>query len=245
MLDLVRRVCGRWRILAIVDRLLVVLLLRLPFGAVMSNCPSRYRSSNQSSTSCPSPHTHENSLLSWLTVVVGSAVCVVTLRVGFVRRQRDPGRGPDLEYPMSLGVYDKYLEAQRVVDTCPTAISGCRTFAIVGTELRSVERVTGRPARGNVAAAGAMSGPLLGLFGGIAYSLFGKQGQLGFLISTPVLGALFGLVWIQIGFAAVTRRGTRDFASVSQVVATKYEVLIEHHFVSRARDLLATMPAVA
>jgi len=153
-----------------------------------------------------------------------------------------PGRGLDLEYPMSLGVYDKYLEAQRVVDYLSDNDFPVQNIAIVGTELRSVERVTGRLTRGNVAAAGAISGLWLGLFVGIAFSLFGKQGQLGYLITTPVLGALFGLVWSQIGFAAVTRRGTRDFASVSQVVATKYEVLIEHHFVSRARDLLASMP---
>ena len=40
----------------------------------------------------------------------------------------------------------------------------------------------------------------------------------------------------------MTRGGTRDFSSVSQVVATKYEVLVEHRFAEQARELLATMP---
>ena len=53
---------------------------------------------------------------------------------------------------------------------------------------------------------------------------------------------IFGLVWSQIGFTALTRGGTRDFSSVSQVVATKYEVLVEHRFFERARELLARMP---
>ncbi|MDQ2837464.1 MAG: hypothetical protein M3Y89_08610 [Actinomycetota bacterium] len=116
-------------------------------------------------------------------------------------------------------------------------------MAIVGTELKTVERVTGRLTRGKVAAAGAISGLWMGLFVGIAFSIFGNGNQLGFLISTPIFGAIFGLVWSQIGFAAVTRNGTRDFSSVSQVVATKYEVLVEHRFFERASTLLTTMPA--
>ena len=83
----------------------------------------------------------------------------------------------------------------------------------------------------------------MGLFVGIAFALFSRQDQIGFLFTTPVLGAAFGLVWGQLGFAAVTRGGTRDFSSVSQVVATKYEVLVEHTFAEQARALLADMPA--
>ena len=68
MLDLVRRGCGRGRIRVIVDRRLidrrlVGLVLRLPFGPVISDCAARYRSNKESSTSRPSPHTDANSLL--------------------------------------------------------------------------------------------------------------------------------------------------------------------------------------
>jgi hypothetical protein len=143
---------------------------------------------------------------------------------------------------MSLGVYDGYAQAQHVVDYLSDNEFPVQNVAIVGTELKSVERVTGRLTRGKVAAAGAISGLWIGLFVGIAFALFSKQGQLGFLITTPVLGAVFMLVWSQLGFTAATRGGTRDFASVSQVVATKYEVLVEHHVASRARELLAGMP---
>jgi hypothetical protein len=50
------------------------------------------------------------------------------------------------------------------------------------------------------------------------------------------------LAWSQLGFAAATRGGTRDFASVSQIVATKYEVLVAHSLIGRARELIAAMP---
>jgi hypothetical protein len=85
-------------------------------------------------------------------------------------------------------------------------------------------------------------GRWIGLFVGIAFALFSKDGQLGFLITTPLLGALFMLLWSQVGYTAATRGGTRDFASLTQVVATKYEVLAEHNVVERARELIAGMP---
>ena len=54
-----------------------------------------------------------------------------------------------------------------------------------------------------------------------------------------LFGAIFGLVWALAGYAAT--RGRRDFTSVSQVVATRYEVLVEHKFAEQARQVLATM----
>jgi hypothetical protein len=55
-----------------------------------------------------------------------------------------------------------------------------------------------------------------------------------------VIGALFGMVWALVGYAAT--RGQRDFSSVTSVVATKYEVLVEHKVAAQARELLAQLP---
>jgi hypothetical protein len=143
---------------------------------------------------------------------------------------------------MSLGVYDDYPRAQKAVDYLADHEFPVQNVAIVGTELKSIERVTGRLTRGKVALAGAVSGLWIGLFVGIAFAIFSNNGQVGFLITTPLLGALFMLVWSQIGFSAATQGGRRDFSSVSQVVATKYEVLAEHNVAAQARELLASMP---
>lgn len=116
---------------------------------------------------------------------------------------------------------------------------------IVGTELRSIERVTGRLTRGKIAAAGALSGLWIGLFVGIAFSLFSDRNQLGFLVTTPLLGAVFGLAWSQLGYSTATRRGSRDFASVNQIVATKYEVFVENKHAARAHELHTAMPQAA
>jgi hypothetical protein len=48
-----------------------------------------------------------------------------------------------------------------------------------------------------------------------------------------------------IGFSAAAyamTRGRRDFTSVSQTVATKYEVLCEHKVAAQAREMLQNMP---
>lgn len=153
-----------------------------------------------------------------------------------------PRPGLDLEYPRSLGVYDRYEQAQKVVDYLSDNEFAVQNLAIVGTELRTVERIAGRLTRGKVALASAASGVWMGLFIGLAFALFGNGNQLGFIITLIVLGGLFGAIWSQIGYSTLTRGGTRDFSSISQVVATKYEVLVEHKVAERAREMLADMP---
>jgi hypothetical protein len=146
----------------------------------------------------------------------------------------------ELHYPMSLGSYPDYAQAQQVVDHLADRGFPVQNVAIIGTGLRSVERVTGRLTRGRFVAGGAVSGLWLGLFVGIAFALFSASGQLGFLLTTPLLGALFGTIWSLIGYKAATRYGARDFASISRVSATSYEVVVEHNYAADAQLLLAT-----
>jgi hypothetical protein len=148
----------------------------------------------------------------------------------------------DLEYPLSLGRYAEYDQAQRVVDHLSDHDFPVRNVRIIGTGIRSVERVTGRLTRKSAAAAGALSGLWLGLFVGVAFALFSTQGHLAFLLTTPLLGALFGLIWSQLGFRLATRNGARDFASVSRLVASEYEVIVEHNYAALAHRILASLP---
>lgn len=146
-----------------------------------------------------------------------------------------------LEYPMSLGVFDKYEDAQKAVDFLSDREFPVENCMIVGTDLRQVERVTGRLTTGRVALAGAVTGIWLGLFVGLIFALFAPSGDAFMTVLWSMMfGAVFALVWALIGHAMT--RGQRDFTSVSQVVATRYEVLTEHKFAQRARDLLAEAP---
>lgn len=141
---------------------------------------------------------------------------------------------------MSLGVYDDYDGAQRAVDYLSDHDFPVQNCMIVGTELKQVERVTGRLTWGRVLTGGALTGLWLGVFVGLVFSLFGStKDTLPTLLSTMLFGVLFGVCWAAAGYAV--SRGQRDFTSVSTVVATKYEVLVEHKFAEQGRDLLARM----
>jgi hypothetical protein len=149
-------------------------------------------------------------------------------------------QGLALEYPMSLGVFDKYEDAQRAVDYLSDNQFPVQNVMIVGTDLKQVERVTGRLTTGRVAIGGVLSGLWLGLFVGLIFALFTAESVVAVVLSTALFGAFFGLVWALIGYALT--RGRRDFTSVSQVVATRYEVLVEHKHAQAGRELLAKMP---
>lgn len=149
-----------------------------------------------------------------------------------------------LEYPQSLGVYEQYEQAQRAVDYLSDHEFPVQHVLIVGTELKQLERVTGRLTTSKVLLGGAMSGAWLGFFVGLIFAMFEPGGfVLANLIGTVLFGTLFGVIWAAIGYRMA--KGERDFTSVSQVVATRYEVLVEHRYVQQARDLLAQMDPYA
>ena len=63
-----------------------------------------------------------------------------------------------LQYPRSLGVYEQYADAQRAVDYLSDNEFPVRNCMIVGTELKQVERITGRLTYARAALAGVASG---------------------------------------------------------------------------------------
>ncbi|MEJ7833793.1 MAG: general stress protein [Nocardioides sp.] len=155
-------------------------------------------------------------------------------------RSANASRPLKLEFPQSLAVYDEYAAAQQAVDHLSDNKFPVEQLMIVGTDLKRIERITGRLTTGRVALGGLLSGLWLGLFVGLVFSLFSEDSTIATIISTAVIGAAFGIIWSLVGYAAT--RGRRDFSSVTQVVATRYEVLVEHKSAAQARELLAQLP---
>ena len=149
-------------------------------------------------------------------------------------------QGLTLEFPQSLGVYEQYADAQKAVDYLSDHEFQVENCMIVGTDLKQMERVTGRLTYNRVALGGLLSGAWMGVFIGVLLSLFGNGGAFAIIASTVLIGALFGLTWALIGYAAT--RGQRDFSSVSRIVATRYEVLVEHKLAAQGRELLSQLP---
>lgn len=146
-----------------------------------------------------------------------------------------------LEFPQSLGVYTDYADAQKAIDYLSDNEFPVQNCMIVGTDLKQIERVMGRLTYGKAALAGALSGIWLGLFFGLLLGLFAPEGNwFATVISAVGIGLIFGMVWGITGYAMTG--GRRDFTSVTQVVATRYEVLVEHKHLAKAQELLNAMP---
>jgi len=149
-----------------------------------------------------------------------------------------------LEYPMSLGVHETYASAQKVVDYLSDHEFPVENVLIVGTDLKQLERVTGRLTRSRILLGGVLSGAWLGLLIGLIFALFDTSGfSWTSVVATVIFGAVFGAVWALVGYSLTG--GQRDFTSVTQVVATKYEVLTEHKHATRGRELIAQMDPMA
>ncbi len=160
------------------------------------------------------------------------------------RQVRAPFAALTLDYPMSVGTFETYAEAQRAVDALSDAQFPVQNCLIVGTELRQLERVTGRLSWGRVLVGGALSGIWMGLFVGVILSLF-STGTTPFplVASTMLFGAVFGMVWAAVGYGLT--RGQRDFTSVSQIVPRRFEILVEHKVAQQARELLTKAGIIA
>lgn len=108
---------------------------------------------------------------------------------------------------------------------------------IVGSDLRLMERVTGRLTRSRAALAGGLSAAWLGLFAGLLLGLVtAGHAWLGLLAAGLAAGALPGAV---LGFAAhALTRGQRDFASTRSITALRYDLIASGGNAERARVLL-------
>jgi uncharacterized membrane protein len=72
----------------------------------------------------------------------------------------------------TVASYSSYQEAQAAVDRLSDQGFPVENLDIVGSDLRTVERVTGRLTTGRATAAGAASGAWFGLFIGLLVGLF-------------------------------------------------------------------------
>ena len=78
----------------------------------------------------------------------------------------------ELDYPQRVGSYGTYEEAQAAVDFLSDSKFAVENLMIVGTNLKSVERVVGRRTWSSVLIQGAISGFGTGIIVGLMFYLF-------------------------------------------------------------------------
>ena len=134
----------------------------------------------------------------------------------------------------TVASYDDYEAAQRAVDRLSDDGFPVEQIDIIGSDLRLVERVTGRLNKGRAASAGAASGAWCGLLMGLLLGLFSTGSWLGLLLAGALIGAAWGAVFGFLGHAAT--RGARDFASARTIVALRYDLVARNGYVDAAKS---------
>jgi len=134
--------------------------------------------------------------------------------------------------------FDDYETAQRAVDRLSDDGFPVEKLDIVGSGLRLVERVTGRLTTARAAGAGALSGLWAGLLIGLLLGLFTSGHS---FVMVAAIGAALGAAWGAVfGYVAHARtKGQRDFSSLRQLVATRYDLIAREGTVDRARSMLS------
>jgi hypothetical protein len=141
-----------------------------------------------------------------------------------------------------LADFPQYAEAVAYVEKLVRNDFPAGFIAIVGSDLRSVERVRGKMSYARVAFSGAVTGAWIGL---IYAFLFGPaidtaniasdaNGTLG---SAIVIGAGVGMLFNVLRFSF--SRSKREFVSQSSIVAAKYQVQVPSNMLSQANEAAA------
>lgn len=149
-------------------------------------------------------------------------------------------RTPTLPQGETVASYGTYLEAQRAVDHLSDRQFPVQLVTIVGTDLKMVERVTGRLTYARVAMGGFGSGAWFGVFVGLLFML--TSNNAGILLTAVLVGGGFGLLFSVILYSFTG--GKRDFTSQSQIVASQYAVLCQREKADDARLLLRELGGV-
>jgi hypothetical protein len=154
---------------------------------------------------------------------------------------------PSIPDPQRVVVasYASYSEAQRAVDYLSGEGVSVVRVSITAEDLRLVEQVRRRMGYGRAALQGAgfgaMSGVILGFFSGFVFSSFNP------LASAPYLAILWLIYGAIIGFvvglmAHALSGGPRDFSSVDEIQAARYNVMADEEVADEASQLLARLP---
>ncbi|MFB9902311.1 general stress protein [Allokutzneria oryzae] len=146
----------------------------------------------------------------------------------------------DVRDMVAVATFDSYDGAERAVDSLSDSGFPVEKTKIVGVGLRLVEHVLGRLTYPRAAGMGAAAGAWFGLLFGVFVAVFTTSVWwwlttiLSALLWGAVAGAVFGLV------AHAFTGGRRDFISSKQLLADRYEVLVDPVLAQRANEMLLT-----
>lgn len=146
-----------------------------------------------------------------------------------------PGAGRD-DVGEKVASFPTYEQAQKAVSSLIAGEVPAREIAIVGSGLRSIERITGKLGYATAARSGALNGLMLGLLFAFIFVLGMPTVQISAFVGVLLVGMALGMI-LSLGTYSIVRR-RRDFASVMQVAADHYDVCVEATSIQKARGVL-------
>jgi hypothetical protein len=143
-----------------------------------------------------------------------------------------------------VGTFDEYAAAVAYVEKLVANDFPVQLIAIVGKNLRTVERVRNRINQGRVALSGAITGSWIGFL----FALFMPAGDgtqsatlanitASMFLQPVLIGAGIGMLFNVVRFSLA--RNKRSFASQSMVIASEYQVQVPNDLVAQAQAAAA------
>ncbi len=143
-----------------------------------------------------------------------------------------------------VGTFEDYAAAVDYVEKLVANDFPVQQIAIVGKNLRSVERVRNRINQGRVALSGAITGSWIGFL----FALVAPVGTTGDSAALPAITTSTFLAPVLIGAGVGTilnvvrfslAKNKRSFASQSMIIASEYQVQVPADLVSNAQEAAA------
>lgn len=163
-----------------------------------------------------------------------------TLQTPNMVQERVPTPPGEAATRRTVATYAAYRDAQRAVDYLSDQHFPVEHVVIVAEGLRFEEQVTGRLGWGRALMNGALGGASTGILIGFLFGLFSLVTPLVSalnlalygLVFGAIVGAIFGLLFYSFS------GGQRDFTSVGNIRAQRYDVVVDGDVAAEAESLL-------
>jgi hypothetical protein len=135
----------------------------------------------------------------------------------------------------TIAITNNYAAAEAIVNRLADDGFPVQHVSIVGRDLQYVERVVGRLTGWKAALGGAVSGLMMGLLFGFLFGIWlahDGTSLLAILVYWAGFGALVGAAISLVGYAM--SGGRRNFATVADVQAQRFAVLVDDSFADDA-----------
>lgn len=152
-------------------------------------------------------------------------------------------RAPSVPTGEVVGSFADYAAAKDAVNRLSAQGFPIERVAIIGSDLRSVERVTGQMTYGRAAISGLMTGVMLAFFAGCIAIIVNPVITFGSLLAMGLVAIGFGILWSIAGFALSPTK--RDFTSVMQTVASRFDLIVPPEQAAAARQALGGVAAAS